>query len=82
MRIIITTLFGLEAPTRDDLLAVGFQKHQLDVKDGVITLDTDSDDWALDIARVNMWARHAERPFLNPAENSPGMTSFLRAGRL
>ena len=63
MRIIITTLFGLEAPTRDDLLAVGFQKHQLDVKDGVITLDTGSDDWALDVARVNMWARHAERVF-------------------
>ena len=63
MRIIITTLFGLEAPTRDDLLAVGFQKHQLYVKDGVITLDTCNDDWALDVARVNMWARHAERVF-------------------
>lgn len=63
MRIIITTLFGLEAPTRDDLLAVGFQKHQLYVKDGVITLDTGNDDWALDVARVNMWARHAERVF-------------------
>ena len=63
MRIIITTLFGLEAPTRDDLLERGFQKHQMDVKDGVITLDTGNDDWALDIARVNMWARHAERVF-------------------
>ena len=63
MRIIITTLFGLEAPTRDDLLERGFQKHQLDVKDGVITLDTGNDDWALDVARVNMWARHAERVF-------------------
>lgn len=63
MRIIITTLFGLEAPTRDDLLERGFQKHQMDVKDGVITLDTGNDDWALDVARVNMWARHAERVF-------------------
>ena len=63
MRIIITTLFGLEAPTREDLISRGFQKHQLDVKDGVITLDTGKDDWALDVARVNMWARHAERVF-------------------
>lgn len=63
MRIIITTLFGLEAPTREDLISRGFQKQQLDVKDGVITLDTGKDDWALDVARVNMWARHAERVF-------------------
>lgn len=63
MKIIITTLFGLEAPTRDDLLARGFSKSQLDVKDGVITLETGNDDWALDVARVNMWARHAERVF-------------------
>ena len=63
MKIIITTLFGLEAPTRDDLLERGFSKTQLDVKDGVITLDTGNDNWALDVARVNMWARHAERVF-------------------
>lgn len=63
MKIIITTLFGLEAPTRDDLLERGFKKSQLDVKDGVITLDTENDDWSLDVARVNMWARHAERVY-------------------
>ena len=63
MKIIITTLFGLEAPTRDDLLERGFKKTRMDVKDGVITLETGPDDWALDIARVNMWARHAERVF-------------------
>ena len=74
MRIIITTLFGLEAPTRDDLLAVGFQKHQLDVKDGVITLDTGNDDWTLDVARVNMWARHAERVFFEIGGFKTGST--------
>ena len=63
MKIIITTLFGLEAPTRDDLLARGFDKSRLDVRDGVTTLETGKDDWALDVARVNMWARHAERVF-------------------
>ena len=63
MKIIITTLFGLESPARDDLLARGFEKSRLDVKDGVITLDTAGGDWALDVARVNMWARHAERVF-------------------
>ena len=68
MKIIITTLFGLESPTKDDLLAIGYDKGNVDVTDGVVTFTVPDSDWKLDLARVNMWARHAERVFFEAGE--------------
>jgi len=61
MKIILTCLFGLESPVRDDLLNIGYEREKITVSDGVVTLDADDDTWEMDIARVNMWARRAER---------------------
>ena len=68
MNIIITTLFGLESPTKDDLLAIGYEKEQITVTDGVVTLNASDDTWKVDLARVNMWMRHAERVFFQVGE--------------
>ena len=68
MKIIITTLFGLESPTKDDLLAIGYEKGNVDVTDGVVILTVSDSDWKLDLARVNMWVRHAERVFFEAGE--------------
>ncbi|MCR4558294.1 MAG: class I SAM-dependent RNA methyltransferase [Saccharofermentans sp.] len=64
MKIIITTLFGLESPTKGDLLDRGYDKDRITVNDGVVTLDGDF----LDVARANMWVRHAERIFFETGE--------------
>ncbi|MBP5262018.1 MAG: class I SAM-dependent RNA methyltransferase [Clostridiales bacterium] len=68
MKIICTTLFGLESPTKNDLLNVGYSPDQINVTDGVVTLDAPEDTWKLDLARVNMWVRHAERVFFTAGE--------------
>ena len=63
MKIVCTTLFGLEKPTKDDLLSIGYDSSQINVTDGVVTLSVPDDSWKEDLARVNMWLRHAERVF-------------------
>ncbi len=68
MKIICTTLFGLESPTKDDLLGIGYPKEDITVTDGVVTLDASDDTWKIDLARVNMWVRHAERVFFEAGE--------------
>lgn len=67
MKIIITTLFGLETPVREDLEAIDFSKEQITVSDGVVTLDA-GEDWPLQVARVNMWVRRGERVLLEIGE--------------
>ena len=64
MKIIITTLFGLESPTKGDLLDRGYSKDLITVNDGVVTLEGDF----YDVARVNMWVSHAERVFFGTGE--------------
>ena len=64
MKIIITTLFGLESPTKSDLLDRGYDKDKITVSDGVVTLEGDY----LDVARANMWIKHAERVFFETGE--------------
>ena len=63
MKIVITTLFGLESPTKGDLLDRGYDKEKITVNDGVVTLEGDF----FDVARANMWVKHAERIFFEPA---------------
>lgn len=64
MKIIITTLFGLESPTKGDLLDRGYEKERITVNDGVVTLEGDY----TDVARANMWIKHAERIFIEVGE--------------
>ena len=64
MKIILTTLFGLESPTKGDLLDRGYDKERITVNDGVVTLEGDY----FDLARANMWAAHAERIFIEVGE--------------
>ena len=64
MKIILTTLFGLESPTKGDLLDRGYDKERISVNDGVVTLEGDF----FDVARANMWVKHAERIFFEAGE--------------
>lgn len=61
MKIVLTCLFGLETCVRDDLTAIGYERSNISVSDGVIVLNADDDTWETDVARVNMWTRRAER---------------------
>ena len=70
MKIIITTLFGLESPTKGDLLDRGYDKDKITVSDGVVTLEGDY----YDVARANMWVKHAERIFIEVGEFGCGMS--------
>lgn len=63
MKIIVTTLFGLESLVREDLTDIGYDKESIAVTDGVVTLTVPDDDWETDVARVNMWVRRGERVF-------------------
>ncbi|MCR4768137.1 MAG: class I SAM-dependent RNA methyltransferase [Saccharofermentans sp.] len=70
MKIIITTLFGLESPTKEDLLERGYSKDLISVNDGVVTLEGDF----LDVARANMWIKHAERIFFETGKFGCGLS--------
>ena len=70
MKIVITTLFGLESPTKSDLLDRGYDKDKITVNDGVVTLEGDY----IDVARANMWVKHAERIFIEVGEFDCGMS--------
>ncbi len=68
MNIICTTLFGLETFTKEDLASIGYTPDLIHVADGTVTLETTPDNWKIDLARVNMWVRHAERVFFDVGE--------------
>ena len=63
MKIIVTTLFGLESLVREDLTDIGYEKENIVVTDGVVTLNVPDGNWETDVARVNMWVRRGERVF-------------------
>ena len=63
MKIVITSLFGLESLVKEDLIAIGYTKEQITVKDAAITLEVPDSNWTSDLARVNMWTRRGERVF-------------------
>ena len=68
MKIIITTLFGLETLVREDLEACGYERENIEVTDGVVSLEVRDNTWQLDVARVNMWVRRGERVFFEVGE--------------
>lgn len=69
MKLIITTLFGLETPVREDLEACGYSREDIEVTDGVVTLEVRDNTWTQDVARVNMWVRRGERVFFQVGDS-------------
>ncbi len=61
MRVVITSLFGLESLIAEDLVAIGYDKGQIKVTDGQVVLLVDDKDLANAVARVNLWVRTGER---------------------
>ncbi|MEA4888696.1 MAG: class I SAM-dependent RNA methyltransferase [Clostridiaceae bacterium] len=70
MKIVITTLFGIEALTADELIGLGYNRNQFAVTDGQIVLDAGEPAAAaaLAVARLNVFLSTAERVLLQLAE--------------
>lgn len=64
MELIITALFGLESLVRDDLEAIGYDRRDIEVQDGLVILRTPQDQLPAAIARTNIWVRRGERVLL------------------
>jgi putative N6-adenine-specific DNA methylase len=64
MKVIITALFGLESLVAEDLVAIGYEKQNIQVSDGVISLRVLPEELATTVARVNLWVRTGERVFV------------------
>ncbi len=67
MKIIITALFGLESLVSEDLMSIGYQKENITVSDGLISLEVNDSQLADTVARVNLWVRTGERVFVELA---------------
>lgn len=67
MKIIITALFGLESLVSEDLMSIGYQKENITVSDGLISLEVNDSQLADAVARVNLWVRTGERVFVELA---------------
>lgn len=66
MKIIMTTLFGIEALTADELAGLGFARENIVLTDGQVMLDAgdgpgESSRTAAAVARLNVFLRTAER---------------------
>ena len=70
MKIIMTTLFGIEAITARELYDLGYEKQQVTVYDGQVVLDVGSDQQhiATAVARCNMFLTTAERVLLQVSQ--------------
>lgn len=64
MELIITALFGLESLVREDLEAIGYDRKDIEVQDGLVILRVAQDQMAVAIARTNLWVRRGERVLL------------------
>ena len=67
MKIIITALFGLESLVSEDLVSIGYEKANITVSDGLISLEVSDSQLADTVARVNLWVRTGERVFVELA---------------
>jgi len=67
MKIIITALFGLESLVSEDLISIGYEKANITVSDGLISLEVSGEQLADAVARVNLWVRTGERVFVELA---------------
>lgn len=82
MKIIMTTLFGIEALTAEELTDMGYARDNITVIDGQVQLK--ADDLPLAVARCNVFLRTAERVLVELAEYpaSDFNTLFDRARNL
>lgn len=69
MKIIMTTLFGIEALTADELQELGYSREQIEVKDGQVILDVGDELQSVSqaIGRLNIFLATAERVLLEVA---------------
>ncbi len=73
MKIVMTTLFGIEALTADELTGLGYARENIRVTDGQVVLDAgdapgETARTALAVARLNVFLRTAERVLVQLAE--------------
>ncbi len=70
MKIVMTTLFGIEAAVADELQELGYDRAAITVQDGQVLLDVGSDSTAIKeaVAKTNIWLSTAERVLLKLAE--------------
>lgn len=70
MKIVMTTLFGIEAITADELVGLGYDRTQIAVQDGVVKLDAGEDNTAIAraVARTNIFLATAERVLVQLTE--------------
>lgn len=70
MKIVMTTLFGIEAAVADELRGMGYDPAAISVQDGQVLLDVGSDLAAIQeaVARTNIWLSTAERVLLELAQ--------------
>ena len=82
MKIIMTTLFGIEALTAEELTDMGYARENITIIDGQVQLR--ADDLPLAVARCNVFLRTAERVLVELAEYpaSDFNTLFDRARKL
>lgn len=66
MKIIMTTLFGIEALTAEELTDMGYARENITIIDGQVQLK--ADDLPLAVARCNVFLRTAERVLVELAE--------------
>lgn len=66
MKIIMTTLFGIEALTAEELTDMGYTRENITIIDGQVQLK--ADDLPLAVARCNVFLRTAERVLVELAE--------------
>lgn len=64
MKIIITTLFGLESTVKDELKNLGFDLSDVNVTDGRIEIECKQEEISENVAKLNIWLRTAERVFV------------------
>lgn len=64
MKIIITSLFGLESLVSEDLVSIGYMREDIHVSDGVVSMTVRPEDLPFAVARVNLWVRTGERVFV------------------
>jgi putative N6-adenine-specific DNA methylase len=67
VKIIMTTLFGIESITARELMELGYEREQVSVSDGQVVLDAGSSDAACSeaVARLNIHLGTAERVLLS-----------------
>ena len=82
MKLVVTTLMGVEALVGEELRGLGYPAESVSVQNARVVLDA-GDDYAAACARVNLWTRYGERVLLElgqaPAPDFDALFDATRA---